>query len=1457
MSERRQVGRPRISRGVNGRRVGRPVGQSRQTLSGRAENSRRRQARIRQAIAENSEVSQEFNEVGERVVRETLQYSVGLMAVSSVPPDDVKSDIGGLRERCVHCAGLHFRCERVRGHFSSCCQDGKVLLPETHFPEFLKELATGGSHEAKVYREFIRNINSSFSFVSFGANIRQPAGQGPFCFRVCGDIFHFAGSLYPEEGNEPVAAQLYIIDVDEATNIRRRRGLTQFSGHVLARIATYLLEHNPYAMAYRMMHEVMKEEERQSEAIGQPIRNYYLSFIHEPNEDLRRFNNPLTNEVAAIFQTSDGGPPSTREFRVYPRNQPTFRINHDSMHCDPMTYPLIWPRGETGWHIAMKHNGVRRTPIRDSLTMREYICFKMTVRGEGPSGDFNPVLNSGRLTQQLIVDYYCRIEGDRLKFIRNQQKRLRADTYMGLSDAINRRAEAEGLRTGRMVILPSTFSGSPRNMMQNYQDAMAIVRKFGKPDYLITMTCNPAWPEITTSIQRYDRPENRPDIVVRVFHAKVQELCNLLRTSQIFGSVKTLIYTIEFQKRGLPHVHLLLGVHERFKLREIEDIDGVISAEIPDESQDTVLFDLVSRHMMHGPCGLLNPLSVCMRDGVCTKGFPKEFQDVTKENQRGYPLYMRRDNGRAITKTVNRAHVELNNSYVVPYNPFLIKYFRAHINVELCSSVQSVKYIYKYIYKGHDCANIEIRADGTQQISNDEVTTYINTRYVGPTEAAWRILSYRMHEQNYSIERLPVHLENQQTIVFSEDNIEAAYMEAQYRRTKLTAWFEFNRVSDQQILYPEIPQHCVWRNNRWQTRLRGNDNVIGRMYTVNIVDQERYFLRLLLLNITGAKSFEDMRTFQGIVHQTYKEAAFARGLIMDDSEWDRCLNEASLSSFPRELRSLFAYILVFQSPTNALSLFEKYSFQLSEDFQRTMPPEEATVHALREISVVLANHGFSLENFNLPSIQAGYLLRQHFEGTEIDIQGCMDESEQMYGSMNVEQRYIVDEIELAVNRSYNNCCNAFFIDGPGGTGKTFIYRYLIDKLFASRRIVISVAWTGIAAMLLKGGRTVHSRFKMPLKLNEDSVCALSANSREAGHIKSAALIIWDEAPMASCFALNCIDRFLRDIMNNDVPFGGKVIVLGGDFRQVLPVVPHGSRHSIVRQTLKSSNIWHLVRKFTLTINMRAEDDEEFRSFLLDIGNGTYPTIDGGDMIALPENIVLSSEDDLVREVYGQDVPISPDVIRSSAILCPKNSHCSTINDSIIAMLPGDVRTYYSINRVVDENNDANNYPVEFLNTLEFSGLPPHTLTLKQNAVVILMRNLNTAEGLMNGTRLIVERMLDNCLDLKVLTGASSGKRVLLPRIDLTPSDSTLPFTLKRRQFPVKLAFAITINKAQGQTLENIGLYLPEPVFGHGQLYVALSRARGFRNVKVKIESSDSTVQKETRTRNVVYREILS
>lgn len=253
------------------------------------------------------------------------------------------------------------------------------------------------------------------------------------------------------------------------------------------------------------------------------------------------------------------------------------------------------------------------------------------------------------------------------------------------------------------------------------------------------------------------------------------------------------------------------------KIREVRDIGKIVSAELPDPNANPRLYETVRSTMVHGPCGLLNPASPCMVDGVCSKNFPKPFAPETLENVNGYPIYQRRDNG----SFVMIREVKVDNRWIVPHNPWLSSKFNAHINVEICSSVRSVKYLFKYLYKGYDSANVQMRQPYQRENEGgvlvwDEINTFLDTRYVSPPKAMWRLNENEMHKQSHTIIRLAVHLPLQQTVVFREGDEVAALERAQSSDTTLTSYFKLNTESAEarEYLYHDIPNHFVWDAGR-------------------------------------------------------------------------------------------------------------------------------------------------------------------------------------------------------------------------------------------------------------------------------------------------------------------------------------------------------------------------------------------------------------------------------------------------------------------------------------------------------------------------------------------------------------------------------------------------------------------------------------------------------------------
>ncbi|KAK9873683.1 hypothetical protein WA026_023683 [Henosepilachna vigintioctopunctata] len=909
-------------------------------------------------------------------------------------------------------------------------------------------------------------------------------------------------------------------------------------------------------------------------------------------------------------------------------------------------------------------------------------------------------------------------------------------------------------------------------------------------------------------------------------------------------------------------MHCLLTLCDEDKLREPEDVDNYICAELPEA--DTRLFGLVMASLIHGPCGNRGLNSACMKDGICSKGYPKSFVEHTNIDGGRRPQYRRRDNGRFAVLTRRNGEVQrVDNRDVVPYNPYLCLKYESHINVEVCSNVIACKYIFKYINKGPDAAVIRVE----NEIIFDEISAFLDSRYVSSGEAAWRLLEFPIHGNSHSIFRLPIHLPGERTVYFNDGQEEIALQNNQSKLSILEAFFKLNTENSEanEYLYIEIPLFFRYNSSKncWQKRQR-KCNVIPRMYTISPKHVEKFHLRILLLHTPGPKSFRDLLTVNGIVYSTFQEAAQQRYLICSDEEWKRTLEHAALVDMPGSMRKLFAYLLCFCEVGHPLSLWDSFKEYMSEDYRRFgFSARISEKKALIRIDHILRYLGKTARDFNLPDY--------HSEADE-DLLDIDEDPVENIGDieifnpqeLNSGQRKVFDVVVNAVNSSLSEHPRYFYLQGSGGTGKTYLYNTLISTLTSQDIPVIAVAFTGIAALLLKNGRTAHSAFRLPLNLGPDSHSSITAQSEEATLLRNVRLIIWDEVTMVSYYALNAVDNLLQDVCNDCRPFGGKCVLLGGDVKQLLPVA--SGKVQQIELFFTNCQSWEHFQVLHPTENMRTGPGEQgFATWLSQLGQGIINERGNSlpdDSILLPSHCVT---DDVVRDIYGDLSAIGTENLRVLAgrtILCPKNEQCNSLNHRILTSLPGTVFTILSVDTLVTEDEEEKaNFTEEYLNSITPSGMPLHRLDLKVGVPVILLRNLSLQDGLINGTRLLVLAVSEFLLTAEIVTGRFCGRKVLIPCMDLTSVDKNIPFVLRRRQFPVKLCFALTINKAQGQTFDRVGIYLETPVFSHGQLYVAFSRVRNWNSIKVEVKKNKFQGKlirsnEGTFTRNIVYNNIL-
>jgi Helitron helicase-like domain at N-terminus len=275
---------------------------------------------------------------------------------------------------------------------------------------------------------------------------------------------------------------------------------------------------------------------------------------------------------------------------------------------NPNNYVLLFPRGELGWHPDILQRNQEGADSNRKVTQLQYFAYRLFQR----QGEATTILRSGKLFQQFIVDTWAAEEQSRLRWIKQNQSNLCADLYNQVVDAFaGLDNELDNNSIGRRFILPATFQGGTRDMMENLQNSLAISRKYGVADLFITMTANPKWPEVLDALLPGQTPSDRPDLVSRVFHQKKLHLIDIITKKGIFGATVAHVHTIEFQKRGLPHMHLLIWLERDHKIRTPADVDSMISPEFPDPVTHPRLFRLVSEMMTHGPCGVINVSRSC------------------------------------------------------------------------------------------------------------------------------------------------------------------------------------------------------------------------------------------------------------------------------------------------------------------------------------------------------------------------------------------------------------------------------------------------------------------------------------------------------------------------------------------------------------------------------------------------------------------------------------------------------------------------------------------------------------------------------------------------------------------------------------------------------------------------------------------------------------------------------
>ncbi|GAU36985.1 hypothetical protein TSUD_150210 [Trifolium subterraneum] len=857
--------------------------------------------------------------------------------------------------------------------------------------------------------------NSMFAFTSPGMKFDKnfKGNRGPPVLRLQGQPCHRIGSMLPKPGEPPKFAQLYIYDTDNEIHNRIEScgNNKEIDAHVVAQLGAMLDEHNVLAKGFRMARDRLREGN---------VKDLKLRLINDRKTDGRIYNLPTVSEVAALI-VGDVDEGETRDIIVQEQSGKLERISEFHPSYLGYQYPLIFPYGEDGFRRGTLHKELPNVPItkRNRLTIMDWLAFRIQTRKhEGQT-----LINSRRLFQQFLVDGFTMMEAERLSWVRNNQSTLRVGKYQKLHNK-----QGSEQKTGKRVVLPSSFVGSKRYMDQLYFDA-----------------------------------------------------------------------------------------------------------EIPNPETQRDLYHLVKKHMIHGPCGITNKSSPCMTDkNCCSKFFPKKNQPKTIVDKDGYPVYRRRSNG----YTIEKSGQTMDNRHVVPYNPFLLLKYQAHINMEWCNQCTSIKYLFKYINKGFDRITASISRSNAKTDDIDEVKEYIDCRYVSPSEACWRIFGFSIHGRKPAVERLYYHLEGEHSVYFQDyENIDDVLLKPSVTESMFTSWMLANQKyrEARTLTYGQFVSKFVYHKKKeWRPRKRGY--TIGRLIWVPPSTGELYYFRMMLTVVKGPTCYNDIMKVGDEQYVSYRDACFAMGFLEDDRVYINAIKEAKDWGSGHFLRKLFVIMLLSNSMNRPKHVWDETKCWLSDGI-------------LYNQRLIANNRELELTEEEIDNL------------TLIEIQKCLEANRKSltdfkpipfpkeYVTAQLGNRMIYDEKNYDVHQ------------------QRIEFQTLFQKLTAS---------SGIASLLLPGGRTAHSKFKIPVPTLEKATCDIHYNDDRAGLLRETKLIIWDEAPMAHRFCFEALDTTLKDVMseynNSDKPFGGKVIVFGGDFRQILLVVPRGSRSDIVHASINSSKI---------------------------------------------------------------------------------------------------------------------------------------------------------------------------------------------------------------------------------------------------------------------------------------------
>jgi hypothetical protein len=713
-------------------------------------------------------------------------------------------------------------------------------------------------------------------------------------------------------------------------------------------------------------------------------------------------------------------------------------------------------------------------------------------------------------------------------------------------------------------------------------------------------------------------------------------------------------------------------------------------------------------------------------------------------------------------------------------------------------------------------------------------------------------------------------------------------------------------------------------NRCWVWPRRATDRHFARLPLLWPSAGEAYYLRLLLLNLAPS-SWDDLlhnSAAPNTAWESFQEAARGHGLFDDENEMNTTFKEAvHLMYSPKMLRNLFVWTL--HEGGNGPMLWDYIETQVKQGSTIVNPLSEdlpgGPLHQrnqlLKDIRTRLALLNKTLEDYALPQPDDNSTMLQRCHNMHTcaialmyptyrywaihDPKAYMAALQKQNIVWSQEQQAILGTVQTHVDQYMQNkdgngtpVGHFIFMNGRSGCGKSEILQHITNKYRGAKMVVMCVAPTGLVALKFNG-HTAHNAFGIKV-CDEDNptddqlASSISPVSQKAEMLRNTDIFVWDELPNQHSNVLMASHELLCTLMAtpHTLPFGGKIVISAGDFRQIPPVVRSWLQRDVLRASVGSCPLYlKHATKLLLTQSQRDKADPEYAQWVLSLGNGTAAahrlltkvemqttnrtstsTALEPNMVEIPSMVQAVDNIDgaidfcfpnigthlLDRKLGVNNAMAIAESMASSAIISSTNNRVDEINKRCLEKVPGKIMQLSSSNGLGPDQKGIYLYDEFYLQSLTPRQVPPHILQLKLGSLVIVLRNMSNEEQCMNGSKAIITGLPNNFM--VELLMVPSGEKVLLRRIKFYYKMSKTQYY--RTQFPLRSAYGLTINKSQGQTLSKVVNDSEAQPFTHGACYVGFGRVQNRDSVAYLRSDKYSTHNNKQMVRNLAWPQLL-